>query len=101
MGEVRHTYRARRDLIELWLAVRDVNPRAADELYKRLGARIQILEQFPEAGPLWPQLNPEARVLVEPPYLILYRIIPDGVQIVRVLHGARRIDRTLFIRGLE
>src|SRR5260370_32338308 len=51
LGEVRHTYRARRDLIELWLAVRDVNPSAADELYKRLGARIQILEQFPEPVP--------------------------------------------------
>src|SRR5260370_9852655 len=98
LGEVRLTYRARRDLIELWLAVRDVNPRAADELYKRLGARIQILDQFPEAGPLRPQLNPEARVLVEPPYLILYRIIPDGVQIWRVAHGARPTHRTRFIR---
>src|SRR5260370_28852639 len=47
LGEVRHTYRARRDLIELWLAVRDVNPRAPHELYNPLGARIQFLNHFP------------------------------------------------------
>lgn len=101
MGEVRHTYRARRDLIELWLELRDVNPGAADRVYQRLGARLEILKQFPEAGPLRPRLDREARVLVEPPYLVLYRIIPEGVQIVRVVHGARQIDRALFLHGLE
>jgi plasmid stabilization system protein ParE len=40
-------------------------------------------------------------MLVEPPYLILYRVIADGVQIVRVLHGARDIDSALFAAGLE
>jgi plasmid stabilization system protein ParE len=47
------------------------------------------------------KIAPDARGLVEPPFLILYRIIPDGGQIVRVLHGARNIDRTLFIEGIE
>ena len=40
-------------------------------------------------------------MLVEPPYVILYRVIPTGVEIVRVLHGARRIIRGLFAAGLE
>jgi plasmid stabilization system protein ParE len=40
-------------------------------------------------------------MLVERPYLILYRVIPDGVQIVRVLHGARDIDSALFMEGIE
>src|SRR5260370_23523208 len=51
LGEVRLTYRARRDLIALWLAVRAVNPRAADALYKRLAPSIQILAHFPQAVP--------------------------------------------------
>jgi plasmid stabilization system protein ParE len=72
VGESRHTVRARRDLIDLWLLVREADPAAAD-----------------------------ARVLVESPYLILYRLIPEGVQIVRVLHGARRIGRVMFLAGLE
>jgi toxin ParE1/3/4 len=29
-------------------------------------------------------------------YLILYRVLADAVEVVRVLHGARDIDRLLF-----
>jgi plasmid stabilization system protein ParE len=39
--------------------------------------------------------------LVERPYLVLYRILPNAVQIVRLLHGARRIDSALYGEELE
>jgi toxin ParE1/3/4 len=99
--QVRYSVRARRDLIDIWIEISEVNPAAADDLYNRLEARMEILRRFPESGPVRPDIAPEARALVELPYLILYRIIPQGVQIVRVLHGARKIDGTLFTQGLE
>jgi hypothetical protein len=34
-------------------------------------------------------------------YLILYRIIPEGAHIARVLHGARNVNITLFTEGIE
>ncbi len=40
-------------------------------------------------------------MLVERPCLILYCLIPEGMQVVRVLHGARHIDRLLFAEGGE
>ena len=40
-------------------------------------------------------------MLVEPPYVILYRAVGQDVQIVRVLHGARDIDAALFMAGME
>jgi len=40
-------------------------------------------------------------MLVERPYVILYRIAPDGPQIVRVLHGARMLGRDLFTEGTK
>jgi toxin ParE1/3/4 len=98
---IRYTARARRDLIDIWLEVSEVNPAAADELYNRLEARVEILRRFPQSGPRRPDIAPEARALIELPYLILYRIIPEGVQIVRVLHGARHIDRALFTQGIK
>lgn len=76
------------------------NPDAADRLLDRLEVRVRILETFPEAGAARPDIAPEARMLVEPPYLLLYRLISGGVQIVRVLHGARRIGPPLFAEGL-
>jgi toxin ParE1/3/4 len=97
---LRYTIRARRDLIDIWLDVSEVNP-AADDLYNRLEARVEILRQFPESGPLRPDIALGARVLIELPYLILCRIIPKAAQIVRVLHWARNIDKTLFTQGTE
>ena len=40
-------------------------------------------------------------MLVERPYLILYRVSSGNVQIVRVLHGARSIDSALFLQGID
>jgi toxin ParE1/3/4 len=99
--KVRHTARARRDLLDIWLSIAVDNPAAADRVYDRLEARVLILERFPEAGPVRPDLADDARVLVEPPYLVLYRIVRAGPQIVRVLHGARHIDAALFGEGME
>ena len=77
------------------------NPAAADRIYDRLEARISILARYPEAGPARPDIAADARVLVESPYLVLYRLIAEGVQIVRVLHGARDIGAGPFSEGTE
>lgn len=93
--------RARADLLDIWVEVATADPAAADRLYDRIEARVRILETFAEAGAARPDIALEARVLVERPYVILYRILPEGVQIVRVLHGARDIRGALFIEGIE
>ena len=93
--------RARDDLLEIWEGVAAHDLAAADRLYDRLAARVCILEDFVEAGVTRPDIAPGARMLVERPYVILYRVLPDGVQIVRVLHGARHLQGTLFIEGTE
>jgi toxin ParE1/3/4 len=98
---VNQTARARADLLAIWFKVAADDVAAADRLFGRLEARLRILETFAEAGRSRPDIAPGARVLVERPYLILYRLVPGGVQIVRVLHGARRIDWLLFSEEME
>lgn len=100
-SSVRQTARARADLLAIWLDVAADDPAAADRLFDRLEARVRILETFAEVGRARPDIAPDARVLVEPPYLIFYRLVPGGVQVVRVLHGARYIDGLLFSEGVE
>lgn len=100
-SSVRQTARARADLLAIWRDVAADDPAAADRLFDRLEARVRILETFAEAGPARPDIAPDARVLVERPYLLLYRLVPGGAQVVRVLHGARHIDRLLFSEGKE
>jgi toxin ParE1/3/4 len=98
---IHHTYRARRDLMHLWLHMREKCPAAADRFLQRIEARLDILRHSPKAGARRPDLARDARMLVAPPYLILYRILPEGVQIVRVVHGARRLGRALFRAGFR
>jgi len=99
--QVRHTARARRDLLDIWIDIALDDPAAADRVYGRLEARVQILERFPEIGEARPDIANDARVLVERPYLIVYRILSESVQTVRVLHGARYVDAALFGEGVE
>ena len=40
-------------------------------------------------------------MLVERPYVILYRLVSGGIQIVRVIHGVRDRTAALFDKGLE
>lgn len=62
---------------------------------------MQVLTTFPEAGASRTNIADDARLLIEQPYLIFYRIRPDTIQVVRVLHGARNIDAKLFSQGIE
>lgn len=99
MPRLRHTRRARRDLLDVWIGIARDDPVGADRVYDRLEARMRILERFPEAGMARPDIAEEARMLVEPPFVILYRLVAGAAQIVRVLHGARRIGASVFGEG--
>ena len=50
---------------------------------------FQLLAEFPGLGPARPELRPDLRSFPIGSYLIFYRPIPGGVEIVRVLHGRR------------
>lgn len=52
--------------------------------------RCRKLGEYPEMGVAKPEVRPELRMFPSGNYLILYRKIPGGAEIVRVVHGARR-----------
>ena len=92
-------HEARSDLFSIWQHLADIDPSAADRLTERLRARVQLLRQFPDIGVARPDIRDDVRMLVEAPYLILYRVMPDTVQVVRVVHGARDITADNFTAG--
>jgi plasmid stabilization system protein ParE len=51
--------------------------------------RFHALADNPLMGRLRPEIAPELRYFTVGKYLILYRTVLDGVQIVRIIHGAR------------
>lgn len=92
MGRVTHTRRAAADLDEIWLHVASESLTAADRLIDRIAARCQDLAEHSELGPARPEIAPDARMLVIDDYLVLYHIKGSNVQVVRVVHGARRLQ---------
>jgi len=81
---------ARRDLQQVEAFIADDNPRAADELADRIIRATERLTAFPDSGR--PGRLPHTRELVVPgtPFVLPYRVKNDVVEILAVLHGARR-----------
>ena len=58
--------------------------------------RFQFLATQPHAGQARSDLAPELRFLPVGNYLIFYRPIENGVEIARVIHGARDYGPEFF-----
>lgn len=89
---LRLTAIAERDLIAIWHYIARDNPQAADILLDDLGAASHNLAQFPALGPSREDLGVGVRYLPCRTYLILYRQIDNGIEVIRYLHG----DRDLY-----
>jgi len=89
MSVIQRTAQAEEDLIEIWIYIAQDNPKAADRVLDDIEERFNALADNPLIGRLRPDIAPELRYFTVGKYLILYRTVPDGVQIVRVIHGAR------------
>jgi toxin ParE1/3/4 len=85
------TAEAEEDLIGIWLYIAKDSPRAADRLLERIDQVCERLAANPGIGAARPDLAPDFRYWVIGKYLVLYRESAIGVEIVRVVHGARHL----------
>jgi toxin ParE1/3/4 len=73
----------------------DSAPRAL-RFVSKLERRCHSLIEMRERGRPREELAPSLRSTVEGNYVIFYRPTTDGVEIIRVLHGARDLRRVNF-----
>ncbi|MDO8378345.1 type II toxin-antitoxin system RelE/ParE family toxin [Phenylobacterium sp.] len=93
--EVRRTHRADADLTDIWIHIAADSPSAAERVILRIEAAENRLAEFPEMAQPRDALRPGLRVWPVGDYLILYRVEPDAVVIIRIIHGARNIGDVL------
>lgn len=93
MLQIIRSDRADEDLIGIWIHIASDNPLAADRVLDAIEARWQQLARHPYSGIARDDIAPGIRHLVAGQYLILYRTTDKGIEIIRVLHGHRKIDR--------
>ena len=97
MPRVLRTPEAEDDLWEILVYIARDNEDAAFRLIDSIDERFQMLAQFAGGGQSRPELLPNVRSFPVGRYLIFYRPIEDGIEVLRVVHGSRNLRR-LFKR---
>jgi toxin ParE1/3/4 len=90
------TPEAEEDLEEITDYFSDKSPKAGRRVLDKIEERCHRLAQSPRMGTPRGDLGTDIRSSAVPPYVIFFRPVTDGVQILRILHGARDIDASLF-----
>jgi toxin ParE1/3/4 len=80
------------ELEEIGDHIAEDSPANAERFIERLTRKFVALGRNPRIGRARPELRPDLRSFPFGAYLILYRAIDDGVEIVRVVHAARNLD---------
>ena len=80
---------AENDLLDIWLYIATDSVENADHFLAKLEQQCHSLAGQPQMGHSREELAPELRSFPVDHYLIFYRPIDDGIEVIRVLHGAR------------
>lgn len=89
MNQYRVSDAARSDLDEIWFYIAQDDPTAADKFIRAVVSRFSKLAAMPQLGRQRKELSPRLRSFPVGRYVIFYRPMENGVEIARVLHGAR------------
>ena len=72
------------------------SPVYAEQVIDQLVRRLVQAQAFPESGRVVPELaRADVRELVEAPYRVIYRVYPDAIEVLAVVHARQQL------RGLE
>jgi toxin ParE1/3/4 len=83
---------AEADVLEIWDYIADDGIAAADRWVDRLDKQFQVLAMQPMMGRARDELAPGVRSFPFGRYVVFYLPLDGGIDVVRVLHGARDID---------
>ena len=84
---------SRRDLLQILDYIAQDNPQAATRFVDQIEQKCHSLAESPDMGFPRNELLPQLRVWPVGNYLVFYRPADDGIEVVRVVHGARDIPK--------
>ncbi|MBR1091572.1 type II toxin-antitoxin system RelE/ParE family toxin [Bradyrhizobium manausense] len=83
---------ADQDIDSIWDFIAADSVRAADKQIGRIGEIFEMLMENPLAGRERRELRAGLRSFPVGNYVIFYLPLPDGVEIIRVMHGRHDVD---------
>lgn len=87
---IRFKRRALADLEAIHEYIAPHDPVAAKRVVVRIASAIQRLRDFPLSGRVGPVRGIRLLVISGLPYIVVYRVRPEAVDIIAVVHSARR-----------
>jgi plasmid stabilization system protein ParE len=97
--QVKITRTAEGDLKEIWDYIGKDSPREAVRFITRIEQQLTTLEQYPERCPSVPEnevLGTGYRHILLGDYRTIFRISQKTVYILRIIHGSRLLDDSVF-----
>jgi toxin ParE1/3/4 len=90
--------RAELDLLDLWDYIADDSIDRADAFLDRIEVKLQTLAQNPGLGRRCEELLVGLQSFPVGSYVVFYRVIENGIEVIRILHGSRDIAE-IFNQG--
>jgi toxin ParE1/3/4 len=82
---------ASRDLIEIADYFAETNVEVGERFFREFNSKCQQLVSFPRSGKSYGAIRSDLRGLSLEGYIIFYRILDDGIEILRVVSGRRNL----------
>ena len=68
------------------------SPVYAEQIVEQLVQRLDQACRFPESGRVVPEFErADLRELIEPPYRLIYRVHPNAIEVIAVVHARREL----------
>ncbi|MBO3464284.1 type II toxin-antitoxin system RelE/ParE family toxin [Aetokthonos hydrillicola Thurmond2011] len=83
---------AQADLLDIWNFIANDSFEKADQFLQKIESQLKVLGLNPGIGRKRDSLAPDMRSFPVGNYLIFYRPISQGIEVIRVLHGSRDIQ---------
>jgi toxin ParE1/3/4 len=80
------------DVFDIWDRIAEESLSSADRWVDRLDEALALLATQPMMGRTRDELIRGLRSFPFGRYVVFYEPLPDGIDVVRILHGARDID---------
>jgi toxin ParE1/3/4 len=84
--------KARTDLDGIWDFIAADSQAQADAFVDRMITKFKLLARQPGLGRIRDELMPELQSFPFERYVIFYRAVSSGIEIIRVLHSAQDAD---------
>lgn len=97
MPPIKISKEAQMDLFDIWyfIASEHQSPQNADNFIDEIHLLFQKLSKSPFIGLHKPGLHPDIYQFPIKKYLVFYKPLEEGIEVIRILHGARTQEELL------